>query len=168
MALNEASFNTDLVNAFFAEGGWAYKIEDARKGTAYSSAKRPFDGFGIIAYEGHPLEIKFESKFLKGYQAFNLDRLAPHQYDNLLEIDRIGGNAVVPLAIREPSKLYDIFLFSARFLMDLKLQGISCITKKQLLACKEKGYAVTNLRRATPLTISEIYPRLIDTQEAWL
>ena len=162
--MDEAVLNRDLCDAAIAGGGWSYKIVDATASTARSSSKRPFDGFAVLP---GAIEIKFESKLLKGYQAFALDRVAPHQYDNLREIARLGAKAWVTLGVWEAHHFLDIFTFDICLLWDLKESGIKSINKKQLLSLKERGLFVPTLKRKKddPFILQEIIPKLISSHE---
>jgi hypothetical protein len=139
----EKDLNRDIIHLFFTQGkSWGYKIPDPPKQTALSSSKRPFDG---MARFYPPInDFYFESKLIKNYlQAFSLNRVEEHQWDNLLRIKRIGGLTAVILGFWIPRQDYWFMCFDPEFLFGLLRQGKKSISKKELTYYCKKGYNIS-------------------------
>lgn len=95
------------------------------------AAKRPLDLIGI--FKGQPFAI--ESKFIKPFSAFNLNRIEDHQIDNLTSINKTtDDDAFVGLfvAFWEPRTMYKFLFFDFNTILYMKEQGIQSIHKKTL------------------------------------
>lgn len=97
--MNEAQFNTDVVNSLRDAGAWAYKIPDVPVSQTYGMRFTPRKPFDIIAcYSGQVFAI--EGKFKRDFSGFSLKALRPSQVANLNAIEKAGGWPFVFLNIR--------------------------------------------------------------------
>jgi hypothetical protein len=135
--MEESDFSRVIVSSVKDFGGFATKMPDPSWAeVARGAPKRPYDLYYV--WGGDTTHV--ETKFLKGYQAFNLKRVEDHQYANLLTISRNAPslNAIVAVAIWEPRITYDAFFFTIDLLDELR-QKITSINKKTLLSLRETG-----------------------------
>lgn len=142
--MKEKDFNQYFVSYInnYTEG-WAYKIPDPRKGFSTSSAKRPYDIQG--AYKD--MDLYVESKFLKGYKAFNFNKIEPHQIYYLTQVSNsISKNfttryPLICLAIWEPRKFIHMYFFDIKLINKL-IKNKKSILKKELLKLKSENYYI--------------------------
>jgi penicillin-binding protein-related factor A (putative recombinase) len=97
--MRESAFNTEVVNSLRDAKAWAYKIADMPH---FAGAKFRFDKpkpCDVVAcFDGRFIGI--ESKQLKGFEAFGLRHLRPHQVEALDAMTEAGGDTWVFLNIR--------------------------------------------------------------------
>lgn len=164
--MNEKDLNRIIVRSFNSlnEISIAHKISD--EAMQYTStAKKPFDYFGAC---GSYL-IYGESKFQRGYQSFNFNRLQDHQIKALLRfrkaasaIDNSKIFSVVSLGIWESRKYFHVYFFDIDLIVQLQDKGITSLKKKYLDILRENGlyYNVKNKEIRTlstlPVTVSQI------------
>jgi len=131
----EKNLNRDLTR-LFNEHGWGYKIPDPPAAVALSASPRPFDG--IAAFKD--FDFFFESKLTKNkISAFQVSRIEPHQFENLLKLRELGKETAVILGIWIPRKVYQILVFDVFFLHSLAFKSI---LKKEIEAYAAAGYAI--------------------------
>lgn len=153
----EKELNHDLV-VLFKSAGWAYKIPDPSQESAISSSKRPFDG---LAYFKELGGFYFESKLDKHkLQAFSLNRVQDHQYENLLQLRELGAVTAVILGFWIPRKDYYFFVFDPLFLSKLK-ETRKSILGKELQWYKDNSYIIP-VRWKQPFTPSLLLEKRID------
>lgn len=156
--MNEASFCTAITNKFMEEKAFAYKIPDPTKEEIRRGArKRPFD---IVAWKGD-ISFALEAKFMKGYFAFNFDRIEEHQFwwldcaKRAFELEpRKTFFCGIIVAFWEPRKLYDVFVFDIDYLKARMSTGEKSIKQKELLDFKERKLCFP-LKELTPAKILE-------------
>lgn len=136
--MTEKDLNRIIVRSL-SDIGMAHKISDE------SQNQKPFDYFGACT----SFFIYGESKFLKGYQSFNFNRIRAHQLKALTEIHKtivhsgsVHTKAVISLGIWESHKYFHVYFFDIGFINNLLLQGITSIKKKELLTLYEKNVYV--------------------------
>jgi len=80
--MKETNLNSLIVKNFEAKGGFCHKLPDPMftddTGQRFN-LKRPFDGFAVL----DNFQYYYETKMLKGYQAFPFQKLSEHQITNL-------------------------------------------------------------------------------------
>jgi penicillin-binding protein-related factor A (putative recombinase) len=108
----EAAFNLDIGKAL----DWYYKISDLDASRGVPSAKKPFDGFGIL--KGKP--VYWEAKFLKTCEAFNFSQLKQHQIDNLVTIKKNAPEAICLFIIGVKMAERDVRAFIFTDMLDIK------------------------------------------------
>lgn len=145
--MTEADLNNSIMNSL----GWGYKIPDPPQAAARFSAKRPFDGFGVMVsrIEGQVgVPVYWEAKLLKGYQALPFDRVAPHQAKALLELKALGGDTIETLilvGIHMPYHGIHLFSFDISCFLMLEQRGLSkSITKAQFEALQQQNRYLTS------------------------
>jgi len=132
--MNESDLNRIIVSSINSIG-LAHKISDEASNYVNTS-KKPFDYFGIT----NSYIIYGESKFLKGYQSFNFNRIREHQLQALSKIhsNRIAMGLdiilpVVSLGIWEPHKFFHVYFFDINLILNLQAKGKNSLKKKDLL-----------------------------------
>ncbi len=122
-----------IVNKGIKRYGFSHKIADPMHGTG---AQNPFDGFSVF----YKKSWYWESKLLKGYQAFNFKKIEEHQDVNLTYIknETPESECLIILGVYEPRKYFDIFLFSIEYINEL-MKNKKSILKKELLEMKKNG-----------------------------
>jgi len=137
--LEESTLNHDLVYLFKQHKAMSYKISDPNQAMVLHSSPRPFDGFARFPPPVN--DFWFESKLIKHkIQAFNLDRIADHQFDALRLIKQNGGFAAVILGCWIPRRDYWFMVFDVDFIFNYPEVSIK---QKQLFALCEKGYNIS-------------------------
>lgn len=132
----ESNLNTDLTR-LFGTFGFSHKLPDPQGMEATHAAKRPFDGFA--RFQGW--DFYFESKLIKNkFSAFDLDRVEPHQWENLLKLKRLGATAAITLGVWIPRKDYKLFVFDPELLYNMRDKSI---LGKQLVALDQAGLAIS-------------------------
>ena len=153
----EKDLNHDLVSLFNREG-WSWKIPDPDQRAMSSGGKRPFDGVAFFKDIG---AYYFESKLIKNkLQAFSLDRIEEHQYENLLRLRSLGAETALILGFWASRKDYWFMCFDPLFLSELRLRKKS-ILAKELQTYIDKGYTI-NLRHTENFRPAVLLSRRID------
>ncbi len=131
--MNEKKLNT-IINNNFKHIGFSYKIPDPMQGVG---GQRPFDGFSVFNNKS----FYWETKLLKGYQAFSFKKIEEHQLLNLLIIKQKNQSAIslILLGVFMPYKYFDLFFFDKDFIHKLILEGKKSFLKKELLSFKERN-----------------------------
>lgn len=132
----ESELNTIIKNSFnLQDRSRLFKIPDPIHGTGI---RNPCDLVGII--HGYPAYV--ESKLIKKeYEAFSLNRVEDHQYENLQWYNKNSQNKIYSLIIvgyYVPRKIKDIFIFDSNFVFEQYSQGVKSFKKKQILEWREK------------------------------
>lgn len=130
--MNEAICNRAVVKSM----DWGYKIPDPPRIVATSSSQRPFDGFGVV----NGRTTFFEGKFQKGYKAFNLSRIKPHQLAALHGVSAGGADVYIFLYIQVKRSLY-LHYWTLDELKSIMVDHKS-ITKKMLEAEVQSGRCI--------------------------
>ena len=135
--MKETTLNSLIISIFKVADGFAYKIPDPMftddEGQRFN-LKRPFDGFAVL----DSFQYYFETKLLKGYQAFPFQKLSEHQITNLCCIDRnsVFTTPIIVVGIYLERIGFDLFFIKP----DMKAWEMRCsIVKKQLEELRDKG-----------------------------
>lgn len=134
--MKESDINTIIVNSFGENDKYfSYKIPDPPKSVARIATERPFDGFTVRSKP-----IYFETKLLKGYQAFSFSLIKDHQLRNLDIIKRTNNEveSIIILAVWESRKYLDIYMFDILFILNRIRLGDKSVLKKELLSLEDK------------------------------
>ena len=135
--MKEANLNALIVKNLQEEGAFAYKIPDPMFTDAEGqrfNLKRPFDGIAVI----DNFQYYFETKMLRGYQAFPFQKLSAHQITNLCLIDSNSSFST-------PIIIVGIYLYRIGFDLffirpNMKAWEMRCsIVRSQLEELREKG-----------------------------
>ena len=131
--MNEQRLNT-IINNNFKSIGFSHKIADPAQGVG---SQRPFDGFSVFNQKN----FYWETKLLKGYQAFSFGKIEEHQLLNLLLIKQKNQLAIslIILGVFIPYKFFDLFFFDINFIHKHILKGKKSFLKKELLFFKERN-----------------------------
>ncbi len=134
--MKEANLNSLIVKNFEAAGGFAHKLPDpmftGADGQRFN-LKRPFDGFAVL----DSFQYYYETKLLKGYQAFPFSKLSEHQITNLCCIDKnsVFTTPIIIVGIYLLRVGFDLFFIKP----DMKAWEMRCsIPKKQLEELRDK------------------------------
>lgn len=150
--MKESELNTIIKNNF-SQNGWGWKLPDPSKEnivgvdkngkTVFNFRPNPFDGLGIT----NKFIVFFETKLLKGYQAFSFRRIAQHQIFNLDQIHETTilhlYDFIFPLficGIYIPYKGVDLFFFHVKEILIRRARGDKSVKKKELLILRDKGF----------------------------
>lgn len=139
-AMKETDLNR-IIARNLNERYWGYKIPDPQQASATSSSERPFDGVGLL----HDRPIYFESKFQKGYKAFNFSHIREHQLRNLLAIKNSSSDwqthpaTVLVVGAWEARKYFHLFWFEIGFINYLIQNGKKSILKREFELLMEAG-----------------------------
>ncbi len=133
--MKESEINR-IVNLSFSRY-FSHKISDPMGG---HGIQNPFDGFSVIPNR----PVYWESKLLKGYQAFSFKRIEEHQIANLKLIKELLPTAecLIILAVYEPRRFLDFFFFDIQTLLT-KMENSLSYKKVELLEMKEKGHLLS-------------------------
>jgi len=136
--MKESDINTIVSNSLKSKGV-AHKIADHQRGQGTQS---PFDGFAALP--GVP--IYWESKLLKGYQAFSFKKIEPHQIENLITYKKLIplSECVIVLAVWESRHFLDFYFFDIRTILT-KMENSLSYKKVELLEMKDKNLSTTLL-----------------------
>ncbi len=131
--MNEQRLNT-IINNNFKSIGFSYKIPDPMQGLG---VRRPFDGFSVL----NSASFYWETKLLKGFQAFSFRKIEEHQLLNLLLIKqkKLSTICLIILGVFIPYKFFDLFFFDINFIHKHILKGKKSFHKKELLFFKERN-----------------------------
>ena len=162
--MKESNLNSLIVSNFKQAGGFSYKIIDPQFTNDENqrfNLKRPFDGFAVL--DG--FQYYYETKLLKGYQAFPFQKLSEHQITNLCCINKNS-------AFTTPMIIVGIYLYRVGvdlffFRPNMKVWEMKCsIVKSQLEGLRERGLYLP-LRKQTfdvfriPVNIIEVRPYML-------
>jgi len=159
--MKESNLNTLIKQNFQKVGGFADKIPDpmftGADGQRFN-LKRPFDGFAVL----DNFSYFYETKMLKGYQAFPFQKLSEHQITNLCLIKRnsIFACPMIIVGVYLLRVGFDLFFFKPN--MEIWEKRCSA-TKSQLEEFKAKGFYLP-VRKSTfavhtiPAKIIELRP----------
>jgi len=135
--MKETILNTLIVKNFEAVNGFGYKIPDPMftddDGQRFN-LKRPFDGFAVL----DSFQYYFETKLLKGYQAFPFRKLSEHQINNLCLINKnsVFTTPIIIVGIYLYRIGFDLFFIQP----NMKAWEMHCsILKSQIEELRDKG-----------------------------
>jgi len=135
--MKEVNLNSLIVKNFQAAGGFAYKIPDPMftddEGQRFN-IRRPHDGYAVL----DSFHYYFETKMLKGYQAFPFQKLSEHQIDNLclIETNSVLSTPIIIVGIYLYRIGFDLFFIQP----NKKAWEMRCsIVKSQLEELRDKG-----------------------------
>lgn len=138
-----------IINRSLSEYGFSHKIADPMHGTG---TQKPFDGFSVFLNSSW----YWESKFLKGYQAFNFKRIESHQMDSLLyikkELDKVYS--LIILGVYYPRKYFDLYFFDIDYIYNL-IDSKKSILKKELLDLKN-NHSIKIIRKDDKYWIEDV------------
>lgn len=139
--MKEKDLNS-IINRSFSRYGFSHKISDPMHGTGIQN---PFDGFSVF----YDSPWYWESKLLKGYQAFNFKKIEKHQIDNLFFIKQELDHcySLIILGIYEPRKYFDVLFFDITCIKNLINLNKKSLLKKELLELKEQEYTFPIIRQ---------------------
>jgi len=162
--MKESNLNSLIVSNFKQAGGFSYKIIDPQFTNDENqrfNLKRPFDGFAVL----DSFQFFFETKMLRGYQAFPFQKLSEHQITNLCLINK---NSV----FTTPMIIVGIYLYRIGFDLFFIKPNMNAwekrcsIVKNQLEELRERGLYLP-LRKQTfdvlriPAKIIEVRPYIL-------
>lgn len=131
--MKESDLNYIIKTNFNTPKAWCHKISDPPKLVTQSVSKNPFDLFGVT----DTYIFYFESKLLKGYQAFSFSKIQEHQCSNLLSIKNITVNipniyTCIVVGVWESRQYFHLYFFDISYISMLIKKGKKSILKKDL------------------------------------
>jgi len=132
--MKESNLNT-IIQKTLNRKNWGFKIPDPMHGTGIQN---PFDLVG--AYHGKPLYI--ESKLIKTeHLAFNFNKIEDHQIRNLRYLAESLKESICLVAVGYyvPRKLFNVFFFDIKTILNLKSQGVNSLKKKSITQLYQDG-----------------------------
>lgn len=141
----EQDFNSLVCNVINQSDnlfGWCYKIPDPgfheiKRG----ASKRPLDLVGD--FEKRLFFI--ESKLIKGFSAFNFNRIEDHQSKNLTALKKISSSQDfigIFVAFWEPRTRYEFIFLDFELIIYLREKGVNSLHKKVLQKFRDEGYFI--------------------------
>jgi penicillin-binding protein-related factor A (putative recombinase) len=135
--MKEKDLNT-IINNSFKELGFSHKIADPIGGTGIQN---PFDGFSVLQGK----QWYWEAKLLKGYQAFNFNKIENHQLESLRLIEDHSCShtrCLFIVGIWEAYKYTHIYIFDFKYIEEKKFDGKKSILKKDFQDLYERQKAI--------------------------
>lgn len=158
--MDEKVLNRDI-NRTFNEHGWSHKLSDPPKAVATTFGKNPFDGFSVVGGK----HLYWESKLLKGYQAFPFARIRDHQIEALTKIKAASpeAHAWIIVGVWESRKLYDLYFFDICSINYLIERGDKSVKKKELLRLHNEGWSLPVVKKT--FDVQSLWEKIIGEAE---
>jgi len=123
--MNETDLNKIISDSAYINSGHYHKISDD------SRTQKPYDGYGIINH----LPAYIECKFKKEIDAFNFNKIEPHQLRNLTTIRKelsVPNYSLIVLGLWKSREYFNIMFFDIEYINTLISLGKKSILKKEL------------------------------------